>query len=74
MLLHVDLERTDRTRACIKTDFVPLALFKVQIVLDQLHLIILRTDSGNIELILTIFCITYRLRITMQLQVPSHGA
>ena len=65
MLLHVDLERTDRTRACIKTDFVPLALFKVQIVLDQLHLVILRTDGGNIELVLSIFRITSRSGIAM---------
>jgi hypothetical protein len=52
VLLHVHLERTGRTRARVKTDFVPLALFEVQIVLDKLHLVILGTDGRNIELVL----------------------
>jgi hypothetical protein len=37
----------------------------MQVVLNQLHLVILRTDSGNVKLVLSIFRITSRSGIAM---------
>ena len=65
VLFHIHFERAGSPCACIKAYLVPLVFFKMQVVLNQLHLVILRTDSGNVKLVLSIFRITSRSGIAM---------
>ena len=71
MLFHVHFERAGGAGTSIKAHFVPLTFFKMQIMLDELHLVILRADGRNVEFILAIFHIACCGGAAVSLQSPS---